>query len=171
MSQVSEHVKWCLNKAKREIEEGKKHRGLIKIEPDLIEAKKHILKAEHNLNAIDYFNAGGYSDWSMSAAFYCIYQCFLGIISKFGYESRNQECTISLIKNLKEEGKIDFDEKFIDAIGTLKIEERHESNVIENREFYTYGTTMSVENKEEIKKSIELCKECLEQTRNIIFKE
>lgn len=45
MSQASNCVKWCLNKAKREIEECKKlgkrqkHRGLLKIEVDIDEAR------------------------------------------------------------------------------------------------------------------------------------
>lgn len=171
MSQASEHIEWCLNKAQNDLKKGKKHRGLIKIKPDLIEAKKHILKAEHNIKAIDYFNIGGYSDWSMSAVFYTIYHCFLAIAIKFGYETRNQECTISLIKNLKEQGMVDFDDKFIKAIESLNIEERHESNVIEKREFYTYGTTMSVENKEEIERGIKICKECIDKTKEIIYKE
>ena len=50
-SQASKHLDWCLNKAKREIEECKnhgkriKHRGLLKIKPDLKKAKEHIEKA------------------------------------------------------------------------------------------------------------------------------
>ena len=51
MSQASKHVKWCLNKAKKEIEEckrqgkGLKHRGLLKIDPDIDEARKSLFKA------------------------------------------------------------------------------------------------------------------------------
>ena len=53
MSQASKHVEWCINKAKKEVEECKKlgkrikHRGLLKIEPNIEEAKRHIKKAEH----------------------------------------------------------------------------------------------------------------------------
>ena len=41
MSQASKHVEWCLNKAKKEIEECKKlgkrqkHRGLLKTNPNI----------------------------------------------------------------------------------------------------------------------------------------
>ncbi|MFH1682271.1 MAG: hypothetical protein ABIA37_00590 [Candidatus Woesearchaeota archaeon] len=57
MSQAAKQVEWCLNKAKKEIEECKqlgkrpKHRGLVKADPDLDEAKHHLAKAEHNLGA------------------------------------------------------------------------------------------------------------------------
>ena len=133
MSQASKHLDWCLNKAKREIEECKKqgkiikHRGLIKIKPDIIEAEKHLKKAEHNFNAIGSFQETGFSDWSISAGFYCIYHCFLAIAAKFGYESRNQECTISLIECLKEEGKININSKFIEILKHQDIEEIQEN--------------------------------------------
>ena len=159
MTHAENKVDWCLKKAEKELKEGKKHRGLIKSKPNLDEAKKHLGKAEHNLSAISYFDKGGFSDWSLSAAFYCIYQCLLAILSKFGYESRNQECTIALIKHLKEQNKIEIDIKFIESIESEK--EKIESRIIEEREFYTYGTTISVEDKEEIKKSIGLCKDCI----------
>lgn len=39
MSHAENKVKWCLNKAEKELMEGKKHRGLVKIEPDINRAK------------------------------------------------------------------------------------------------------------------------------------
>ena len=35
MSHVKNKVDWCLKKAERELEEGRTHRGLIKISPNL----------------------------------------------------------------------------------------------------------------------------------------
>jgi len=168
MSHTENKVNWCLKKALKEIEEGKKHRGLIKVKEDKEKAKKHIEKAMHNLSAIEYFDRGRFSDWSMSAVFYCIYHCFLAITSRFGYESKNQECTIVLIKHLKEQKTIELDDRFIKAL-EIDEKERHETSIIEKREFYTYGTTSSV-NKEEIQKSIQLCKDCLDQAKDIISK-
>ena len=69
----------------------------------------------------------------MSAGFYCIYHCFLAIGHKFGYESRNQECMIALMRALKEEGKIDIDDRFIESLEASDEHERQESNVIEKR--------------------------------------
>lgn len=169
MSHAENKVKWCLKKAEREIMDGKKHRGLVKKEGDIEEIRRYILKAEHNFLAISYFNKGGFSDWSMSAVFYCIYHCFLAIIKKFGYESRNQECTIALIKYLKESEKINLDDKFVEAFGVYDEKERQESSIIEKREFYTYGTTTTAEDREAIEKAIELCKECLDKTKQIVF--
>src|SRR3989344_1490543 len=155
MSHAENKVKWCLKKAEKELKEKRKHRGLVKKVEDIEEAKKHLEKAEHNLSAVSYFNKGGFSDWSMSAVFYCIYHCFLAIALKFGYESRNQECTLSLIRHLKEQGKIEIEDKFIEALDNYSESERQESSIIEKREFYTYGTTTHTENKEEIEKAVE----------------
>ena len=166
---IENKVEWCIKKALKELAEGKKHRGLKKIEPDIAEIRKHIAKAEHNLKAISYFSKGGFSDWSMSSCFYCIYHCFLAIALKFGYESRNQECTLALIKILKEDNKIRLDEKFIQAIETNNDSDRHETNIIEEREKYTYGTSTSIDNKKELEEAIELCKECLDETKKIVF--
>lgn len=139
MSQASEHVTWCLKKAQREIEECRKqgrrakHRGLVKGSPDIERAKKHLSKAEHNLLGITRFKEIGFSDWSMSACFYAIYHCFLAIAAKFGYESVNQACTISLIKYLKEEKRINIDDKFIALLEYGRVEEEQEGSVMELR--------------------------------------
>ena len=168
MSQASNKVKWCLNKAKRELEESNLHRGLVKVNEDMESANKHIIKAEHNLKAALYFEKGGFSDWSVSAFFYCIYHCFLAIARKFGYESRNQECTIALVEMLKEEGKIDINENFIDTLKIEKAEERHEGSVIKLRENFQYSSELDFDEKEEFNKLVELCKGAINKTRDII---
>ncbi len=176
MSQSSKHVDWCLNKAKKEIEERKKqgkrlkHRGLLKVNPSLEEARKHLAKAEHDLDGITKFREIGFSDWSMSAGFYCIYHSFLAIAAKFGYESSNQTCTIALMRFLKETGKINLDEKFIEALEYEKAEEGKEDSVIELREDYTYGVQTTVKDEAKINQLKEICKELIDITKEIIFK-
>ncbi|PIN94414.1 hypothetical protein COU61_00410, partial [Candidatus Pacearchaeota archaeon CG10_big_fil_rev_8_21_14_0_10_35_13] len=87
MSQADKKVSWCLQKAKKEIEECKKlrirprHRGLIKTEINIEEARKHIEKAEYNLKSGIDFKKMTYSDWSINAFFYSLYHCFLSIAS------------------------------------------------------------------------------------------
>ena len=174
MSQDSEHVNWCLNKAKKEIEEcqklGKrvKHRGLLKGSPNRDEANNHLIKAEHNLRGITRFKDIGFSDWSMSAGFYCIYHCFLAIAAKFGYESRNQTCTIALIKILKEEQKIKLDESYIELLESEEMRETEELSAIDLRESYTYGVQISVQNEEQINELKKKCTDLLVITKMII---
>lgn len=177
MSQASKHVDWCLNKAKKEIEECKKlgkrlkHRGLLKSAPEIEEAKKHLAKAEHNLKAITHFKETGFSDWSMSAGFYVIYHCFLAIAAKFGYESGNQTCTISLMRLLKEESKIDLDEKYIELLEYEEMEDvTEEDSVIDLRENYTYGVQISVKDETKIIELKKTCQDMVDIAKEIIYK-
>lgn len=150
MSQAFKHVEWCLKKAEKEIAESKKegkrpkHRGLLKINPDINEAEGHITKAEHNLDAALNFVKTGFSDWSASAFFYSMYHCFLAITTKFGYESANQTCTVALIEYLKENGKINISEEFIELFKYQEGEGKKEESVIEMREDYTYSAKISM---------------------------
>ena len=176
MSQFSKQVEWCLNKAKKEIEECKKHgkrlkhRGLLKVNPNLDEARKHLAKAEHDFEGIAKFREIGFSDWSISAGFYCIYHNFLAIVAKFGYESSNQTCTIALMRFLKETGKINIDEKFIEALEYEELKESKEHSVIELREDYTYGVQITVKDEAKINQLKQICKELIDITKEIIFK-
>lgn len=132
-------------------------------------AEKHIAKAEHNLNAALYFDEGGYSDWSASAFFYSIYHCFLAISRKFGYESRNQECTIAVIEMLKEEGKIDIDNRFIDTLKITKFAEADQS-IIKIREDLQYGVEMKFSERKQFEELVTFCKEIINKTEEIIHK-
>ena len=140
MSQAHNHVKWCLAKAEKELAELKKlgkspkHKVLSKVKANIEEAEGHIAKAEHNLKAVTRFKEIGFSDWSIAAGFYSIYHCFLAIASKFGYESKNQTCTVALIEWLNEEGKINVDLRFIQMLKQTDISEIPQSKVVEMRE-------------------------------------
>ncbi|MFH1055071.1 MAG: HEPN domain-containing protein [Candidatus Altiarchaeota archaeon] len=146
MSHAENKVDWCLRKAEKELKGSGSHRGLVKTRPDLATARRHIRKAEHNLKAMSDFKGMGYSDWSASAAFYSIYHCLLAITAKFGYESRNQDCTFALIYKLIEDGMIDLDAELIRSVHEMNAEEKQESStIISVRESQQYGVTLSLE--------------------------
>ncbi len=144
MSHVKNKVDWCLKKAERELKDSETHRGIIKVKPDSKKVQDHITKAEHYLKATDYLKKGNFSDISASTAFYSMYHCLLAIAAKFGYESRNQECTFALITSLIEDNKIDFEKKLLDKISSLDVEKSKEQTTIEIREQYQYGTGLSL---------------------------
>ncbi len=175
MSQASKQVDWCLNKAKKELEECKKlnkrpkHRGLLEVTPNTEEAKNHLKKAEENLRFASSLNVKEYGYKIVESSFYCIYQCFLSIAAKFGYESGNQTCTISLIEYLKEQNKIEIDDKFVEMM-KYKDEQKDEKyqSLIDMREDYTYSAKVSVE-KEQIDELILVCRELIDKTKEIVF--
>lgn len=169
MSQADNKVRWCLKKADKELAEKGLHRGLIKAEPDIEAAKKHLIKAEHNLDAAVFFDESSFSDWAAPAFFYCIYHCMLAISRKFGYESRNQECTIALIDMLIEEGKIDFSREFTDTLKITDIEELHQDRVISLRESLQYGISLEFKEREKFDALLKLSKEAIEQAKKIIL--
>ena len=169
MSQASNKLKWCLNKAKKELENSDKHRGLVQKGPDDALARLHIGKAEHNLQAALFFAKHGYSDWSASAFFYSVYHSFLAVLAKFGYESRNQECTIAAIEVLREEGKIKIDEQFINTL-KLDMKDGVEKSLIHIREDFQYGTEQEFKETEQFEMLAEICKDAISQTRDIVFK-
>ena len=174
MLQASKQVDWCLKKAKKEIEECKrrgirpKHRGLLKVEPNLQETKKHIEKAVHDLEVTEYLKKGNFLDMSVSTIFYSMYHCFLAVSSKFGYETSNQTCTISLIEYLNEEGKIELDKKFIDMFKYQDNKEEKKDSLIEMREDYTYSSKISFNN-EKIDELIKTAKELINISKELVF--
>src|SRR3989338_10869802 len=150
MSQASKQVNWCLKKAEKEIEECKrlgkrpKHRGLLKTSFNKEESESHLKKAEENLEFAVFLKPEEYGYKVIESLFYSMYHCFLAIASKFGYESGNQTCTIFLIEYLKEEGKINIEDKFIDIM-KYKDEQHNPANfsIIDMRERYTYKAIIS----------------------------
>ena len=164
-SHASRKVRWCLRKAEKEIRSKGYHRGLVKGEADRRRAEQHIAKAEHNLAAADYFHEGGFSDWSASAFFYCIYHCFLAILQCSGYSSRNQECTIACVEMLRVKGRLSLDRRFIDA---LKLGVEPVGSVLGLREHYQYGIELEFSDQAELERLTLLCREMLDRTRDVI---
>ena len=175
VSQTSKHIDWCLRKAEKELEECKKqkkklrHRGLRKIAPDRKLALEHLEKAKHNLALLKLLRKNSFSDWSVTVGFYTLYHCFLAIAVKFGYESRNQTCTIALIESLEEQGKISLRKDVIDFMKYEEEENSHEESIIELREEYTYGTDLEIKNEEQIDTIETLCVEMIDKTREIVY--
>ena len=167
MSHAKNKLNWCLKKAEKELKQGRKHRGLINLKPDIKKAKEHIIKAEHYLKATDYLKKGNFSDISTSTVFYSMYHCLLAIVAKFGYESGNQECTFALISTLIEEGKINFDQSLLDRISQLEIQEDTQTSV-EIREQYQYGTSLSIKDDSLYYKLFSLAQDVLSKTKIII---
>ncbi len=169
MSQAENKVKWCLKKAERELAEGMKHRGLIKVEPNLEKARDHVNKAEHNLKATLYLQQGGYSDWCSSTLFYTIYHSLLAIMAKHGYETRNQVCTFALIESFIEDGLIDITIEELKQVAELDVKEAQQNpnTAVNIREESQYSTALSL-GEERLQRVFELAKNILHRTKLII---
>lgn len=160
MGQVENKLKWCLNKAEKE---GKEHRGLKKVQPDMEKANEYIKKAIHNLNVMQYLMKGGFVDWAVSACFYTMYHCLLAILAKHGYESRNQECTFAAVEVLIKEKKAGISLEQLKMIASFD-EKSTSEEIIKLREKFQYGTE-TVLDSTIVKKLVDEAKEFIEIVR------
>jgi uncharacterized protein (UPF0332 family) len=136
MPQIDEHLKWCL----------KDKRRLIKIKPDLGLAQKHIQKSEYNYGIVQTLEKLKINDWALNVGFYAIYHCFLAILAKYGYESRNQACTITVLLTLVNKKKLNLDRDLVTQFDTLDIEKNITNPTVrESRELSTYGVETSID--------------------------
>ena len=136
MPQIEEHLKWCLKDPKR----------LMKTNPDLDLAQKHVKKSEYNYGVVQSLERLKIYDWALNVGFYSIYHCFLAILAKYGYESRNQACTITVLHTLINEKKLNLDKDLITQFDTLDVEKNITNPTVrESREISTYGVETSID--------------------------
>ncbi len=129
---VKNVFEWCLKQG----EKGDSHKGLRKISSNQELSQHHLIKAKHNLKAVDH-NLEEFPDWSVNAAFYAKYHALLAILFKLGYESRNQECTINAVEYLIKDKIINFDQKYIEMIRRTSEMMPKDSKTL--REEFQYG--------------------------------
>jgi len=165
---MSEDIRECFEFAKKDEEKGKKHKGLLIVEPSLKKAEGYLDKARDSLRFCDiYKNAG--ADYKIPEEwYYSLYYCALAILCKFGVETRSQRCTALFIKYVKEKGLIEYDDKFVERIMVYK--EKDNKTAVDEREEARYGPEIKIEKVEERYNDImKLCKEAISQAEEIVF--
>lgn len=136
MPQLDKHLIWCLNDQRR----------LIKTKPDLGLAHKHIEKSKYNYGVVQTLENLKIYDWALNVGFYAIYHCFLALLAKYGYESKNQSCTITVLLTLINEKKLDLDKELVLQFDTLDVEKNVTNPTLrESRELSTYGVETSID--------------------------
>ena len=143
---MQDKIKSCL----KEGEQGERHKGLRKTIPDDKITRGHVNKAIHNFNAIETFNREGYSDWSASAAFFCLYHALLALIAKKGYESRNQTCTFALVEDMISNKEISLTLEELKEIYDKDVTEKLEQSIkiLDMRETMQYSIRTSLKDAE-----------------------
>lgn len=143
-------IKDKLKKCLKEGEKGERHKGLKKINPSEGDINGYIKKAIHNFNAIDVFYKTGYSDWSASASFYSLYHLLLALISKKGFESKNQSCTFALIEDMIDKGEISLAKDELKEIYDKDITKHleHSNKILDIRENMQYSVKTFLEKQE-----------------------
>ena len=158
MPQIGNHLKWCLKDPRR----------LTKTKPDMDLAQKHIKKSEYNSSVMRTLEGLNIYDWALNVGFYAIYHCFLAILAKYGYESRNQACTITVLLSLINEKKLGLDKDLVTQFDTLDVEKNIVNPTVrESRELSTYGVETSI-GLQQLKKIKELTLKVQRETIKIL---
>ena len=158
MPQIDEHLKWCLKDPKR----------LIKTKPVLDLAQKHVKKSEYNYGVVQTLERLKIFDWAFNVGFYAIYHCFLAILAKYGYESKNQACTITVLLTLINENKLNLDKDLVTQFDTLDVEKSITNPTVrESRELSTYGVETSIDS-QQLKRIKELILKVQRETIRIL---
>ena len=158
MPQIDNHLKWCLKDSRR----------LIKEKPDLDLAQKHLEKSKYNYSIVQTLERLKIYDWALNVGFYAIYHCFLGILWKYGYNSKNQSCTITVLLKLIEDKKLNLDKDIVSQFDTLDVEENLTNPTVRReREISTYGIETSID-LEQLKKIKELVLKIQRETIRIL---
>lgn len=143
---IKEKIEKCI----KEGEKVSRHKGLRKIKVSEEEIDGHLQKAIRNFKAITDFRKIGYSDWSASASFYCLYHCLLALLAKEGYESRNQSCTFAYIEYMIENKKISLNKDELKEIFDKDVTENLEQSkkILDIRENMQYSIKTILEDNE-----------------------
>ena len=143
---IKDKISKCLKEGKK----GERHKGLKKIDISEEDIKGYLNKAVHNFKAMTEFQKIGFSDWSASAAFYCLYHCLLALLTKEGIESRNQSCTFAYIEDMIVKKKISLTKEELKEIFDKNVTEdlEHSKMILDIRENMQYSIKTNLENNE-----------------------
>ena len=131
-------------------------------------AQKHVRKSEYNYGIVQTLERLKIYDWAFNVGFYAIYHCFLAILAKYGYESRNQACTITVLLTLINDKKLDLDKDLVTQFDTLDVEKNITNPTVrESRELSTYGVETSID-LQQLKKIKELTLKVQRETIRIL---
>lgn len=161
-------LKECFSNAKKDEDKGKKHKGLLFTQLDNEKAKEYIKKAKKNLEICEIYKQMRLDYKIPEEWFYTLYYCALAILTKFGVESRSQRCTALLLRHLKDNKLIDYDDEFIDRI--IVYSDKEEKSDVDQREEARYGS--SVKSEEIMHKyslMINTCKKAIDQAEEIVY--
>ncbi len=158
----------CFVLARKDENKGKKHKGLIVVEPDLEVAKSFLLKAKRNIELCSFFKEKGFDYKLPEEWFYTLYYCALAILVVFGVESRSQRCTGLLLRFLKDKYLIDYEDELIDRIQVYN--SKGKESYVDKREKGRYSSLIQMEEVlEEYEDMTVLCKRAITQCEEIVF--
>lgn len=158
----------CFSEAKKLDEKGKKHKGLLITKPDDKQSKAYIIKAKKNLLLCDIYREKRFDYMIEEAWYYTMYYCALAILSRFGVESRNQDCTAKFLSFVQQNELIALSPDFIQQITVHS--DKGELSAVDAREEARYGA--SIQSEETLQKytyMMDLCRRYISETEEVVY--
>lgn len=117
-------VESCLSPGKGE------KRGLMRVEPNYKEARKHLGKAEDNLRAMELLYRNEFHDWTVVVGYYAMYHAVLALLRNIGLLALTHKCALNAFNLFFiQKGKIE--PKFVEYFERAKKLERKYVETIE----------------------------------------
>lgn len=158
----------CFRTTKRDEKLGKKHKGLLLVEPNNEEARGYIQKAKDSLDLCGIYKEKRYDYKIPEEWFYALYYCALAILLKFGVESRSQKYTALFLEYVIIKHLIDYDAEFIKRIKVYS--EKGKESEVDKREEARYGPFIKIDKVfERYEEMTLLCKKAISQAEEIVF--
>ena len=108
MEDLAKKLRDCFKDAEKDEKEGKKHKGLLVVEPNDKYAREYIQKAKDSLDWCNVYKQKG-ADYKIPEEwFYTLYYCGLAFFAKLGVESRSQKYTAMFLEYLQSKGVINY---------------------------------------------------------------
>ena len=168
IEEIEKKLKECFKNAQKEEKEGRKHKGLLVIDPDYGTAKVYLQKAKTELDLCDLYKQKGLDYKIQEEWFYTLYYCALAILAKCGIETRSQRYTALFLQYIQEKGLINYDKEFIEKIGVFS--EKGKESEVDRREEARYGPAIKIEKViERYDEMMNTCKRAIFQCEEIIY--
>jgi hypothetical protein len=165
---LAKKLKECFKISEKEEKEGRKHKGLLIVEPNDNFAKDYVKKAKNALEWCEIYKTKE-ADYKIPEEwFYALYYCALAFLAKLGVESRSQKYTSLFLSYLQDKNIVDYGKEFIDSIAVHK--EKGKESEVDKREEARYSSSIRMDNvAERYDKMMEFCKKAISKTEEIIF--
>ena len=140
---LAKELRDCFKDSEKDEKNGKKHKGLLVVEPNDKSAREYIQKAKDALDWCNVYKLKG-ADYKIPEEwFYTLYYCGLAFLAKLGVESRSQKYTAMFLEYMQCKGVINYGEEFIESITVYK--EKGKESEVDRREEARYGPAIKIE--------------------------
>lgn len=166
--ELAKKLRECFKDAEKNEKEGRKHKGLLIVEPNDEGARFYIQKAKESLELCNFYKEKRIDYKIPEEWFYALYYCSLAILSKFGVETRSQKWTALFLEYVTTKNIIDYDNEFVKRI--MVHSEKGVESEVDERENARYGPQIKMDKVfQRYEEMTNLCNMAISQAEGIVY--